>query len=92
MITVDALVWLLPRMTFLWKFSHNRCNDMGRPQSQMKGKISFLLKYFLTISTLMMFHTQYDRSYDGLDQYQEAEVLILFICRMHNQIPFKLYF
>ena len=45
------------KITFLWNFSHNRCNNMGLPStsSQIKGKTTFIQKYFLTMGTVMIF-------------------------------------
>ena len=64
-----------------WRFCGNSLTIFAMiwvvPSPRWRARLVFFKKYFLTISTLMMFHTQYDRSYDGLDQYQEAEVLIL---------------
>ena len=55
MATVGTLIWLLLRLisqvkfkfTFLWKFSHNRCNNMGLPPARVLR--------WRAICTLMMF-------------------------------------
>ena len=55
MVTVGTLIWLLLRLisqvkfkfTFLWKFSHNRCNNMGLPPARVLR--------WRAICTLMMF-------------------------------------
>ena len=55
MVTVGTLIWLLLRLisqvkfkfTFLWKFSHNRCNNMGLPPARVLR--------WRAMCTLMMF-------------------------------------
>ena len=55
MVIVGTLIWLLLRLisqvkfkfTFLWKFSHNRCNNMGLPPARVLR--------WRAICTLMMF-------------------------------------
>ena len=89
MVTVGALIWLLPRMsshvnfkiTFLWKFSHKLCNVLGLLQHEFSDGVKdyFTLEIFSCNEYTDDVSPRYDHSYDGLEQSHSLSIGIVYL-------------